>query len=257
MRMKIISAVVAVIGTLVLSASAHADQLDTVKKSGELSFALSGAFPPFSYVDEQNNVVGFDVDVGEEIARRLGVKAKVVTTAWDGIIAGLLAGKYDTIIGSMSITPERQKAVDFAGPYYRGGRGVFVPDDSSVQTLDDLKGKTLGVTLGETSEKWARERGGWDLRTYRGLPELLLEIQAGRVDAIVTDDIPVLIAIKKQGIKIRQLDIAELKGIDNVGIALRKDSPELLAAINKALDDMKADGTYENIAKKWIGRDIR
>ena len=257
MKHRVIAALAATLGTLVVATHAIADQLDKIKESGELSYALSGAFPPFSFVDETNTVVGFDVDIGAEIARRLGVEPKVVTASWDGIIAGLLADKYDTIIGSMSITEERQKAVDFAGPYYRGGRGVFVPEGSAVQSLADLEGTTLGVTLGETSEKWAREHGGWSLRTYKGLPELLLEIQSGRVDAIVTDDIPVLIAVKQQNIAIRQLDIAELKGSDNVGIALRKGSPELLAALNGAIEDMKADGTYEAIAMKWVGRDIR
>ena len=92
---------------IALPISASADDLDTVKAAGEFKFANSGAYPPFSFVDDGNQVVGFDVDIGNEIARRLGVKGAGVSTAWDGIIAGLLAGKYDSIIGSMTIPPER------------------------------------------------------------------------------------------------------------------------------------------------------
>lgn len=238
--------------------ASSADELEAVKAAGELKFANSGAYPPFSFVDETNQVIGFDVDIGNEIARRLGVKGVNVSTAWDGIIAGLLASKYDTIIGSMTITAEREKAVDFVGPYYRSGRGIFVAEGSAVKSLDDLKGKTIGVTLGETHEKWARERGGWEIRTYKGLPELFLELKAGRVEAIVVDSIPVAVAIKEKGEKIVKL---EVDGIDDgnvdVGIAIRKNNPELKAAMQKALDDMMADGTYEKIAMKWIGTDPR
>ena len=238
--------------------SAQADELEKVKAAGELKIAMTGQYPPFNFVNDKNEVVGFDASIGMAIAERMGVKGVIVTTAWDGIIAGLLASKYDTIVGSMTITPEREKAVDFVGPYYHAGRGVFVMEDSAVQTLDDLKDKTLGVTLGETHEKWAREKGGWNIRTYKGLPELFLELKSGRVDAIVVDNIPVAVAVKETGDKIRQLDTPDIEGgAVAIGIAIRQGNPELKAAMQKALDDMMADGAYEAIAMEWIGRDIR
>lgn len=238
--------------------AAQADDLEQIKQAGEMKVAMSGAYPPFNFVNEQNEVVGFDASIAKEIAERLGVKATIVTTAWDGIIAGLLASKYDTIIASMTITPEREKAVDFVGPYYHAGRAVFVSEASPVQSLEELKGKTLGVTLGETHEKWAREQGGWEIRTYKGLPELLLELNSGRVDAIVADNIPVAVAIKESGEKIRQLETPGIEGGSvSVGIAIRKNNPELKAAMQKALDELMADGTYEKLAMEWIGRDIR
>lgn len=241
-----------------LPVAASADDLASIKEAGEIKIAMTGQYPPFNFVNDKNEVVGFDASIGMAIAERLGVKGTIVTTAWDGIIAGLLASKYDTIVGSMTITEERKKAVDFVGPYYHAGRGVFVLEDSPVQTLDELKGKTLGVTLGETHEKWAREKGGWDIRTYKGLPELFLELKAGRVDAIVVDNIPVAVAVKETGDKIRQLDTPDIEGGSvAIGIAIRQGNPELKAAMQKALDDMMADGSYEKIAMEWIGRDIR
>ncbi|MGV8935547.1 MAG: ABC transporter substrate-binding protein [Allorhizobium sp.] len=244
--------------TFALPTLAAADELESVKTAGEFKFANSGAYPPFSFVNDQNTVIGFDVDIGNEIAKRLGVKPVSISTAWDGIIAGLLAKKYDAVIGSMTITAEREKVVDFVGPYYRSGRGIFVADGSAVKSLDDLKGKTVGVTLGETHEKWAREKGGWDIKTYKGLPELFLELKAGRVEAIIVDSVPVAVAVKESGEKIRKLEIANLDDSDvNIGIAIRKGNPDLKAAMQKALDEMMADGTYETISMKWIGTDIR
>ena len=116
----------------------------------------------------------------------------------------------------------------------------------------------IGVTLGETHEKWAREQGGWTIRTYKGLPELIMELKAGRVDAVVVDYIALLTVIKQTADPIRMLDIANIEGAQiGIGIAIRKNNPELKAAMQKALDDMMTDGTYETISTKWIGRDIR
>jgi len=238
--------------------TAQAEDLEAIKSAGTIKIAMTGQYPAFNFVNDQNEVVGFDASIGKEIAERLGVKGEIVTTAWDGIIAGLLANKYETIVGSMTITPEREKAVDFVGPYYHAGRAVFVMEDSEVQSLEDLKGKTLGVTLGETHEKWAREQGGWNIRTYKGLPELLLELKAGRVDALVVDNIPVMVAVKETGDKIRRLDTPNIEGGSvAIGIAIRKGNPELKAAMQKALDEMMQDGTYEKISMEWIGSDIR
>ena len=226
----------------------HADDLQKVEKSGQLSVALSGVFPPFSFVDESNKVVGFDVDIGTEIAKRLKVEPKIVTPAWDGIIAGLVTGRYDTIIGSMSITEERKKAVDFVGPYYRSGLAAFVKKGANVQSVDALKGKAVGVTLGEAAEKWAREQNAFEIRTYKGLPEMLLALQAGRVDAVIADDVPVFVAIAKSNAPIEQVKDDKMPKYD-IGIAVRKNNPELAAAMQKALDDMMADGTYQAISK--------
>ena len=238
-------------------AAAQADDLATIKEAGKIRIAMSGAYPPFNFVKGQNPVGGVDAAIGAAIAKRIGVH-EIVTTAFDGIIAGLLAGKFDTVVGSVTITDKRKEVVDFVGPYYHAGRGVFVLDGSTVQSLDDLKGKTIGVTLGETHEKWARSQDGWSIRTYKGLPELMLELKAGRVDAIVNDNIPVRVAIEKDGEKIRQLSTPDIEGgAVAIGIAIRKGNPELKAAMQKALDGMMADGSYEKISKQWVGSDIR
>lgn len=119
---RVFSAVLVAAAICLPFTAAEADDLQKIENAGKLSVALCGAFQPFSIVDKNNKVVGFDVDIGSEIARRLKADPNIVTTAWDGIIAGLVTGRYETIIGSMSITEKRKKAIDFVGPYYRSGR---------------------------------------------------------------------------------------------------------------------------------------
>ncbi|WP_320200694.1 ABC transporter substrate-binding protein (plasmid) [Agrobacterium sp. rho-13.3] len=244
--------------TFVLAATTlHAEDLDTIKQSGQLRVAMSGQYPPFGFVNEHNEVVGFDVEIGSEIAKRIGVQVEIVTTAWDGIIAGLLAGKFDAIVGSMSITAERKKTIDFVGPYYHAGPGIFVPEGSAIQNPDDLKGKLVGVILGETGAEWVKSLKGVSITTYKGLPELLLEINAGRIDAFVTDRIAPVVVIKERKLPLHEVKVANSGVPDEIGIAIRKGNPALSKAIQKALDDMMADGTYAKISMKWIGEDIR
>lgn len=253
---KLFSTAFVALGLCVSLNAAHADDLEKIQNKGKMTIALSGVFPPFSFVDESNKVVGFDVDIGSEIARRLKAEPEIVTTAWDGIIAGLVTGRYDTIVGSMGITEERKKAIDFVGPYYRSGLALFLRKGDSVKSLNELDGKTIGVTLGETSEKWVREQNKYDVRTYKGLPEMLLDLGSGRIDAVIADDVPVLVAIAKSNAPIEQIKDDKLPRYD-IGIAVRKNNPELRDAMQKALDDMMADGTYKTISEKWIGADIR
>lgn len=234
---------------------ASADELDTLKEKGVIRIAMSGAYPPFNFVNDKNEVVGFDPAIGAEIAKRMGLEVEIVTTAWDGIIGGLLANKYDAIVGSMTITAERDEVVDFVGPYYSDKRAIFSNPGSGIASLDDLKGKKVGLTLGETHEDWAREKG-YNVSTYKGLPELLLELENGRVDAIVNDSIAAILAMGAKGQEFEMFGDPTTEPF-GAGIAIRQGNPELAAAMQKALDDLMADGTYLSIAEKWVGADIR
>ncbi|RQS76728.1 amino acid ABC transporter substrate-binding protein [Burkholderia sp. Bp8963] len=244
----------ALIGTA--SVAAHADDLDKVKQTGNLTFALTGKYPPFSFIDESGKLNGFDVDIGNRIAGRLGAKPVPVMTAWDGIVGGLLAGKYDAIIGSLAITDERLKAVDFSQTYYRSGAQLFVPKGSSVQGIDQLKGKVVGVTLGETYEAWLRKnRPDVQVKTYKGLPDILIDLQNRRIEGFVTDRIAGILTIREKNIDAKPA--GPLLYPEKMGIAVRKDSPKLREAINAALDTLFKDGEYGAISKKWLGEDVR
>ena len=236
------------------TAPAMAEELDTLKEKGTIRIAMSGAYPPFNFVNDQNEVVGFDPAIGTEIAKRMGLETEIVTTAWDGIIGGLLANKYDAIVGSMTITEERDEVVDFVGPYYTTKRAIFTKPGSEYTSIDQLGEAEIGVTLGETHEEWAREQG-WNVRTYKGLPELLLELENGRVDAIVNDSIAAILAMGEKGQEYATIEFETPEF--GAGIAIREGNPELAAAMQAALDSMMEDGTYTDIAMEWIGADIR
>ncbi|PWG16859.1 transporter substrate-binding domain-containing protein [Salibaculum griseiflavum] len=234
---------------------AAAEELETLKEEGVIRIAMSGAYPPFNFVNDQNEVVGFDPAIGAEIAERMGLEVEIVTTAWDGIIGGLLANKYDAIVGSMTITEERDEVVDFVGPYYSDKRAIFTNPGSGIESLDDLEGVKVGLTLGETHEDWARDRG-YNVSTYKGLPELLLELENGRVDAIVNDSIAAILAMTEKGQEYEMFADPTTEPF-GAGIAIREGNPELAAEMQAALDSMMEDGTYLAIAEEWIGDDIR
>lgn len=250
-----LSAGLAAVASMTLAGFSFAEELDTIKEKGVLRIAMSGAYPPFNFVNEKNEVVGFDPAIGTEIAKRMGLETEIITTAWDGIIGGLLANKYDAIVGSMSITEERDKVVDFVGPYYTTKRAVFTKKDSGITSVSQLGDATVGVTLGETHEEWARGQG-YKIRTYKGLPELLLELENGRVDVFVADSIAALLAMKANDYDFVMLSDLETESV-GAGIAIREGNPELMAAMQAALESMMEDGTYLKIANEWVGGDIR
>ncbi len=222
-----------------------------------LRIAMSGLYPPFNYFDERNQLVGFDVDIAREIARRLQREPVLVTTAWDGILAGLSSGKYDVIVGSMAITEERKKSVDFTDPYYTSGARLIARQGSNVTRIADLRGKVVGVTVGETYAHYLREHdpGVKRLASYKGgVPNLLLELRNGRIDAFVTDGLVGLHAIKTA--KSDAEPAGDFLYREEMGIALAKGHDALLAEVNEALAAMKADGEYARISDKWFGRNI-
>ncbi|KMQ75566.1 transporter substrate-binding domain-containing protein [Marinobacter subterrani] len=215
----------------------------------------SGAYPPFSFVDTQGNLVGFDVDIAEALAEKMGVEVNVQSSPWNGIIAALVGGRFDACICSMSNTEERRQAVDFTDPYYSAGLSVWVQGDTDdINSIDDFSGKRIGSTLGETGNQWAVENadGKWRNQTFQGLPDMMNGLTTGRIDAMIADDVPVLVAMQENAPDIKMVDVGDLPRWP-AAISIQKNHPELLKALNSALKEIKADGTYQDIVDKWIG----
>ncbi|TGE38727.1 transporter substrate-binding domain-containing protein [Desulfosporosinus fructosivorans] len=236
------------------SNSATKEAMDKIKADGKLTYAMSGQYPPFNFYNEKNELTGFDAEIGQEIAKRMNVKAEPVAIQWDGIIAGLTASKFDMILGSMAITDERLQKVNFSTPYYRSGAQIIVPNDSKISGGADLKGKNVGVVLGTTFETKARELGA-TVKTYKGDPDAFNDMSSGRLDAVITEKNVGLNAIKMNKAPFKL--VGDLLYVEKIGIAIRKDSPELLKAVNDALAKMMEDGTYKTISEKYFGSDIR
>lgn len=218
--------------------------------------ANSGAYPPFSFVNTQGELVGFDVDIAEALAEEMGVDVNIQSSPWNGIIAALAGGRFDACICSMSVTEERQKAVDFTDSYYSAGLSVWVQESTDdINSIDDFSGKRIGSTLGETGNQWAVENGEgeWRNQTFQGLPDMMNALTTGRIDAMIADDVPVLVAIQEDDAPdIKMVDVGELPRWP-AAISIQKNKPELKAALNDALAEIKSNGTYQDIVDKWIG----
>lgn len=239
---------------LILVAGCSGSEEANVDKKEAFRYAMSGMYKPFNY-KEDGKLVGFDVEIGEEIAKRMGMEAQPVTNPWETIIQGLKADKYDAIIGSMAITEERKQQVDFSRPYYRSGAQIFVSaDNTTIKSADDLKGKVIGVVKASTFRDVALKYTAKDKVTgYDSDVIALQDLTTGRVDAVITDQMVGIVAIK-EGLKIK--DVGSPLWIDEMAIPVKKDDSELLSKINTAIDEMIKDGTYEKISNKWFGRNI-
>lgn len=219
------------------------------------TYAMSGLYKPFNY-KKSGELVGFDVEIGEELSKRMGVKAAPITNPWETIIQGLKAEKYEAILGSMGITEKREEQVDFSIPYYRSGAQIFVKDDNNtIKSADDLNGKTIGVVNASTFKTIAEKlTDPSKVIGYESDVIALQDLTSSRVDAVITDQVVGFTAMKENNLKIK--DVVDPLYVDRMAIAVRKGDAELLAAINKGLQEMIDDGTYEKISVKWFGRNI-
>lgn len=239
-----------------VSASA-ADLLETVKSRGTLKVALEGNYPPFNFKDAKTGeLTGFEVDVARLLAAKMGVKPEFTTTEWSGILAGLSAGKYDVIINQVGITDARQKAFDFSEPYTLSSAQLIVRKDEKRQfnSLDDLKGKKLGLGQGTNFEQKAKSVPGIDVRTYPGAPEYLSDLASGRLDAALNSSLLVGYLLKSSNLPLK--GGAPIGGVDSMGIPFQKGNPQFKAALNKALAEIQKDGSFRQTSVKWFGTDV-
>ena len=241
---------------LIVAPSAFA-QGQQESKDNTISFAGSGGYPPFNYLNESGDVIGFDVDVGQEIADRLGMELNYVTTSWDGIIEGLRARRYDGILGSMAITEERQQRVDFSIPYYYSGAQVFVLRDSGIESIDDLNSShVIGLVTGTTFEQDAVTLGV-QAKLYEDDNQTLLELINGRNDGVLTDRVVGLNAATQMRGGENVTALGSVLRAEVMGIAFHQDDDDLRERVNAALQDMHDDGTLSAISAKWFnGEDI-
>ncbi|MFQ5586521.1 MAG: ABC transporter permease subunit, partial [Thermodesulfobacteriota bacterium] len=228
--------------------STHADGSDTFK------VALTGKYPPFSMYDNRGELAGFDVDVSREVARRLNRDLVLIPTEWDGILSGLLSGKYDAIIGSMAITKERSRMVDFSAPYYESGAQLFVHRNLSgrIGSIHECLGERIGVVLGETYEHYLRKNyPGIETVTYKSTVDIFRDVMDGRLAGFVSDRLLGAYQIKHESLPF--ITAGPLLYRERMGIPVVKDRPDLLGKINRALGEMKEDGTLEGIHDRWFG----
>ncbi|MCY6379364.1 transporter substrate-binding domain-containing protein [Hoeflea prorocentri] len=250
-----------------------------------ITIATEGAYPPWNYTEADGTLVGYEIELIDEICGRLKVECEVVAQDWNGIIPGLTAGKYDAIIASMGATDERRKVVDFSDPYARAPNGFLVSSSGSLADLPfagqtfnlggdtselegalaELKpfvqGKTLGVQGGSTAANFANEvlKGIVEIKEYGTVDQHNLDLTAGRIDLVVGNVTSLAAAAEDIGDTVKIAGPSFTGGVLGAGtthVAVRKSEPALLEMMNEAVASIIADGTNSKLTKKWFGVDI-
>ncbi|MGL4198894.1 MAG: amino acid ABC transporter substrate-binding protein [Allorhizobium sp.] len=248
-------AAAAALQTLILAPAVAGENLDQIKAAGVIKIGTEGTYAPFTFHNADNKLVGFDVEIGQAVADKLGVKAEFVEGKWDGLIAGLDANRYDAVINQVGITEARKQKYDFSDPYIVSKAVLIVKDgNEEIKSFDDLKGKTSAQSLSSNFGKIA-EAAGAELVGTDGFDQSIQLVLTGRADATINDSLSFL-DFKKQKPDAPVKIAAEKEEADASGIIVRKGDPELVVAINKALADIKADGTYQKIADTYFGQDV-
>ena len=230
------------------------NSLEDIKKKGYFTVGLDATFAPMGFRDESGELVGFDIDLAKEVAKRMGVEAKFKPCEWYAIIFDLRSKNIDMVWNGMSVTEQRKKQVAFTEPYLVVGQIIFTRKGTAPAKINELAGKVVGVQLGSSGalavEKSPIASQIKEVKKYATNVEALLDLEAGRTDAVVMDSVSgQYYNSKKNTLTYSEESLSD----EYYAVALRKGDQALLDEINKQINAMKADGTFDKISKKWLG----
>ena len=232
------------------------DLLSQVKERGSLIIAMEGQWAPWTYHDETDKLVGFDVEVAEGIAEKLGVKAEFVEGEWDGLFAGLDAGRYDIIANGVEITDERKEKYDFTTPYgYIHTSLIVSADNNDITSFEDLKGKVTTNSLASTYETIARSYGVSDVLGVDTIDETMSLVLSGRADATLNANVSFYDYMNVHPDAALK-EVAQTSDASQVSVPVRKGEDAFVEAVNKAIDELRSEGRLSEISIKYFGSDI-
>jgi polar amino acid transport system substrate-binding protein len=250
-------------GILSTISVASAGVLDDVKKRGELVIGLEAQYTPYEFFKD-GEIIGYDVDILNKFAAKLGVKLKLVDTEWNGIIPALIAKKFDAVLSGMTITKERAQKLNFGMPYAEATNVILVrADDASINTAEDIAGKRAGAQISSAGDKLAKEfaevlkakgkPGYADYKLYDHYPEAYIDLTNKRIDAVINSLSTLAVVMKEQPGKYKVVG-----GIQNLkayfGMAFRQDDIDFLKFANEQFAEMKKSGELSALQTKWFGQ---
>lgn len=234
---------------------AEQNSLESVKASGKLRIGTEGTYAPFTFHDKEGKLTGFDVEIAQEVAKRLGVEPEFIETPWDGIFAGLDAKRFDAVFNEVTIRDDRKEKYDFSDPYIVSRAVLIVPEDSEdIKTFADLKGKKAGQSLTSNLTDIAKANGA-EIVATEGFNQAIDLLLSKRIDATVNDGLSFL-DLKKQRPDVKLKVVDEMPDAAESAALFNKGNEELVQAVNEALAAMKSDGTYLKISEKYFGEDV-
>ena len=241
------------------SASKPADAVEALKARGVFVLGLDDSFPPLGYRNDDNEIVGYDIDLAKEVAKRLGVTFKAQPIDWDAKEMELETGKIDCIWNGFTITEDRKKALSMSFPYLDNEQVLVVRQNGAIKTLDDMRGRVVGYQSGSSAQEAIDDNPGFkntlaDIIVFKENITALNDLKVGGVDGVVMDSVVANYSIAQTGepFEIVKNSLAN----EEYGIGFRKKEPELRDEVERILKEMVADGTVASISKKWFGKDI-
>ena len=234
------------------------NSLEEILAKGNLILGLDDSFPPMGFRNEDNEIVGFDIDVAKEVCKRLNIELKIQPISWDAKEQELNSYNIDCIWNGMSVTEERAKTMSLSSAYLKNNMTFVVKDQSSIKKLEDLKGKTVGIQAGSSAEELLEESEIYDdlkeVITYSENLTAFMDLEINQIDAVFLDDIVSNYYIATNNKNYKVLD----EGLESeeYAIGFRKQDTALRDEVNNILSEMKADGTLGKISTKWFGKDI-
>jgi ABC-type amino acid transport substrate-binding protein len=231
------------------------DTLAKIKKDGKMVIGTTGNFRPYTYMDSSNQLVGYDIEWGNMIAKELGVKAEFVTGQFAGLIPGLIANKFDVVMSGANITEERKQSIDFSASYSQDGAVAVIKKGSNViKDITEIKDKVVGVNAGSAFEAAVKRIGGYkDLKTYPGAAESFADLVAGRIDVVAIGVVSAGEYMKNSpsGKDIEM--VGKTFEVKDVGVMMRKNDDALKKEIDKIIEMKKKDGTYNKLTQQYFG----
>jgi polar amino acid transport system substrate-binding protein len=241
-----------------VNSNTKGDSTNTIKEKGKFIVGLDDNFPPMGFRDDKGEIVGFDIDLAKEAAKRMNLTVEFKPVDWDGVVMSLNNKDIDVIWNGLTITDKRKEQIGFTKAYLENNQIIVVKESSAISKKSDLKAKVTGVQMGSSSEEALANsdlsKTVKEVRKFSDNTQALLDLKNGGIDAVVVDEVVGRYYISKKPGEYKVLD--ENLGGEEYGVGVRKADKVFLENLDKALTDMKADGTADKIAEKWFGKAI-